>query len=145
MINAAYKLPRQTIGASVTSVYDRIKNVLLDVVHCLLLVPADRSREVHASARDRWPSPAPGVPVWIVDDNRHPRNERRLKPLRDLPDPLPSASLVVYYPGSQPSVDIISCKDGCRGQCDIVLESITTSVIAPAVNRRSFETNPNDR
>ncbi|MEZ6149497.1 MAG: hypothetical protein R3C09_05185 [Pirellulaceae bacterium] len=33
----------------------------------------------------------------------------------------------------------------CRGQCDIVLESITTSVISPAVNRRSFATNPNDR
>ncbi len=31
----------------------------------------------------------------------------------------------------------------CRGQCDIVLESISTSVIAPAVNRRSFVTNPN--
>lgn len=33
----------------------------------------------------------------------------------------------------------------CRGQCDIVLESISTSVIAPAVNRRSYVTNPNDR
>lgn len=32
----------------------------------------------------------------------------------------------------------------CRGQCDIVLESISTSVIAPAVNRRSFVTNPNE-
>ncbi len=32
----------------------------------------------------------------------------------------------------------------CRGQCDIVLESITTSVIAPAVNRRSYATHPSD-
>ncbi len=30
----------------------------------------------------------------------------------------------------------------CRGQCDIVLESISTSVIEPAVNRRSFVTSP---
>lgn len=30
----------------------------------------------------------------------------------------------------------------CRGQCDIVLESISTSVIEPAINRRTFVTSP---
>ncbi len=30
----------------------------------------------------------------------------------------------------------------CRGQCDIVLEAISTSVIEPAVNRKSFVTSP---
>ncbi len=30
----------------------------------------------------------------------------------------------------------------CRGECDIVLESLRTSVIEPAVNRRSFVTSP---
>ena len=29
----------------------------------------------------------------------------------------------------------------CRGQCDIVLEQVTASVITPAVNRRSYTTN----
>lgn len=32
----------------------------------------------------------------------------------------------------------------CRGQCDIVLESIATSVISPAVNRRSYATQPSE-
>ncbi len=30
----------------------------------------------------------------------------------------------------------------CRGECDIVLESLNTSLIEPAVNRQSYETSP---
>jgi hypothetical protein len=59
--------------------------------------------------------------------------------------------LVRGQPGEQKEIELYRfiVEDGelrvlaeCRGQCDIVIESLSTSVIQPATNRRNFPTSP---
>ena len=59
--------------------------------------------------------------------------------------------LIVGSPGENVPVELYRwiVEDGefrvlaeCRGECDIVLESIETNIITPASNQRNFETSP---
>ena len=126
-INASYRLLRESITVSVKSVYNKINKVEPEVSRALVRGTADRSRDVLAALRARWPSPIPGVSVRILDGNHHPASEHRLKPLRDVAAAtLPGTSLVIYDPACRLVVDVIPCEDAHRQERSILLELLDT-------------------
>lgn len=112
-INAAYQARRETIGVSITSVYNKLNGLETSVSAALVRDSAmELGGMVHALKATCSPL-LPGYRVKMVDGNCLEASEHRLKALRDQSAAaLPGKSLVVYDPALEMAVEVFPCEDG---------------------------------
>ncbi|QBQ54780.1 hypothetical protein [Nitrosococcus wardiae] len=112
-INAAYQARRETIGVSITSVYNKLNGLETSVSAALVRDSAmELGGMIHALKATCSPL-LPGYRVKMVDGNCLKTSEHRLKALRDQSAAaLPGKSLVVYDPALEVAVEVFPCEDG---------------------------------
>jgi hypothetical protein len=112
-INAAYKEQGESIGVSITSVYNKLNG--LESTTSAALV-RDTAREQAAIVEQMGGQCAPWLPgyrIKVLDGNCIEATEHRLEVLRETKaGALPGKSLVVYDPLLEMATDVFPCEDG---------------------------------
>ena len=112
-INAAYKEQGESIGVSITSVYNKLNG--LESTTSAALV-RDTGREQAAIVEQMGGQCAPWLPgyrIKVLDGNCIEATEHRLEVLRETKaGALPGKSLVVYDPLLEMATDVFPCEDG---------------------------------
>ncbi|HCS91645.1 MAG TPA: IS4/IS5 family transposase, partial [Chromatiaceae bacterium] len=109
-INAAYKEQGESIGVSITSVYNKLNG--LESTTSAALV-RDTAREQAAIVEQMGGQCAPWLPgyrIKVLDGNCIEATEHRLEVLRETKaGALPGKSLVVYDPLLEMATDVFPC------------------------------------
>lgn len=112
-VHAAHQKRPEPTGATVSALYEKLKNVELDVSRALLMdTSADLSAILDALGfkPDPW---LPGYPVRILDGNCLAASEKRLGVHKNASGAaLPGKSLVVMDPERRLMLDVFPCEDG---------------------------------
>jgi hypothetical protein len=112
-INAAYKEQGESIGVSITSVYNKLNG--LESTTSAALV-RDTAREQAAIVEQMGGQCAPWLPgyrIKVLDGNCIEATEHRLEVLRETKaGALPGKSLVVYDPLLEMATDVFPCEHG---------------------------------
>ncbi|MGH8603738.1 MAG: IS4/IS5 family transposase, partial [Gammaproteobacteria bacterium] len=112
-VHAAYQGREAEVGASVVSVYNKLKGIELQTLAEVVRYSATALApivEQMGGAREPWLA---GYRVKIIDGNCLEATEHRLEPLRGLgAGALPGKSLVVYEPALGLVTEVFPCEDG---------------------------------
>ena len=112
-VRAAYRDHEDQVGASLTSLYNKLNGVETHTSAALVRYSATELTpliEQLDGARAPW---LPGYRVKIIDGNCLEASDRRLKALREVQGgALPGKSLVVYEPAHGVVRDVLPCEDG---------------------------------
>jgi hypothetical protein len=112
-VHAAYRGREAEVGASIVSVYSKLKGIELQTSAELVRYSATALApivEQRGGAREPWLA---GYRVKVIDGNCLEATEHRLKPLRGLgAGALPGKSLVVYEPALGLVTEVFPCEDG---------------------------------
>ena len=112
-INAAYKASPDSVGVSVTSVYNKVNGVEPKVSSALVAHSAGKPGSVIEHLGGQLPPLLSGYRLRIIDGNHLAATQRRLKVLRgSVAGPLPGQSLAVLCPSRMLITDLIACEDG---------------------------------
>src|ERR671918_374926 len=112
-VHAAYQGREAEVGASIVSVYNKLKGIELQTSAELVRYSATALApivEQVGGAREPWLA---GYQVKIIDGNCLEATEQRMKPLRELgAGALPGKSLVVFDPVRGLVTEVFPCEDG---------------------------------
>jgi hypothetical protein len=112
-VNAAYQASKETIGVSITSVYNKINGIEPQTSAELVRFASKQGCSIIKELGGANPVLLPGYQVKLLDGNCIEKSEHRLKELRELSaGPLPGKSLVVYDPEQRLPIDVFPCEDG---------------------------------
>jgi IS4 transposase len=112
-LRAAFQRDSESIGVSVTAMYNKINGVEPGVCATLVQESARCCRDViRAMKAERQPL-VPGFRVRILDGNHFPGTEHRLEELRRMrAAALPGQALVVLDPALRLALRVFPCEDG---------------------------------
>lgn len=112
-VNAAYKHQSESIGTSLTSVYNKLNGFEPDITAALV---RDTTKEMVSLVQGLKAQRTPlllDYTVKMLDGNCIAKTEHRLEPLRHTnAGPLPGKSLVVYDYSLDMAIDMFPCEDG---------------------------------
>ena len=112
-LHRAYAAQSETIGVSLTSVYNKVNGIEPHTSAELVRYSAEQGRSIIQALGVERESLLPGYRVRMLDGNSIEASQRRLKPLRGQHSaPLPGKSLVVYEPALGLVTDEFPCEDG---------------------------------
>jgi hypothetical protein len=98
-VNAAWQAAVETIGVSVTSVYNKLNGLETATIAGLVSFSSAQVMELIRERGETRPSLLPGVPVKVLDGNHLEGHQHRLKETRaSTAAPLPGQALVVFDP-----------------------------------------------
>jgi len=129
-LHASYQESAQEIGASVTSIYNKVNGVETTTSASLVRYSADAVRPIIEEMGGMLPPLLAGYRVKILDGNCIEVTEHRIRELRGTAaGPLPGKSLVVLDPSLKLMVDVFPCEDGYT-QERALLEQVLPTVEA---------------
>lgn len=112
-LRAAYQEDPETVGVSVTAMYNKINGVEPGVCAALVQSSAERCRDVILAMKAQRQPLVPGFRTRILDGNHFPGSEHRLKELRAMrAAALPGQALVVLDPALRLVLRVFPCEDG---------------------------------
>jgi len=112
-VNAAYQAGKETIGVSITSVYNKLNGIETQISAGLVRFASEQACPIIKELGGTNPPLLPGYRLKLLDGNCIEKSEHRLKELRELSaGPLPGKSLVVYDPELRLPIDVFPCEDG---------------------------------
>jgi hypothetical protein len=127
-VRAAYRDHKDTVGASLISVYTKLNGVETHTAAALVRSSATELRPLITPLDGERAPWLPGYRVKILDGNCIEASERRLNVLREVQAaPLPGKSLVVYEPAHGLVREVFPCEDGHaqeRSMLGQVLETV---------------------
>lgn len=98
-VNAAWQAAVETIGVSVTSVYNKLNGLETGTIAGLVSFSSAQALALIRELGETRPPLLPGVPVKVLDGNHLEGRQHRLKETRaSTAAPLPGQSLVVFDP-----------------------------------------------
>jgi IS4 transposase len=98
-VNAAWQAAVETIGVSVTSVYNKLNGLEMGTIAGLVSFSSAQALALVRELGETRPPVLPGVPVKVLDGNHLEGRQHRLKETRaSTAAPLPGQSLVVFDP-----------------------------------------------
>ena len=98
-VNAAWQAAVETIGVSVTSVYNKLNGLEMGTIAGLVSFSSAQALDLIRERGETRPPLLPGVPVKVLDGNHLEGRQHRLKETRaSTAAPLPGQSLVVFDP-----------------------------------------------
>jgi IS4 transposase len=98
-VNAAWQAAVETIGVSVTSVYNKLNGLEPATIAGLVSFSSAHVLELIRELGETRPALLPGIPVKVLDGNHLEGRQHRLKETRDhTAAPLPGQALVVFDP-----------------------------------------------
>ena len=130
-VRAAYRAHEADVGASIVSVYNKLKGVETHTSAELVRYSAREFAPLIAHMGGERAPWLAGYHVKIVDGNCLEASEHRIQELRQAPGrALPGKSLVVYEPAQGLITDVVPCEDGHaqeRSLFGAVLTSVKTN------------------
>jgi Transposase DDE domain len=126
-VHAAYQASIEEVGVSVTSVYNKINGIELNLCGELVREIAGQMEATIRHLNATMPDLLPGYRIKIIDGNAIAATEHRLKVLREISSaPLPGQSLVVLDPNLMLAVDVFPCEDGHAQERSLFNEVLPT-------------------
>ena len=111
-VQAAYQHLRARVPVTLKSVYDKLRNIEIDVSAGLVSHVSGRCETLITALGGGCKSLLPGYRVRILDGNHLAATQRRLGVTRGhTAGPLPGQSLVVFDPALALITDIVPCED----------------------------------
>ena len=111
-VNSAFKQYGDSIGVSVTSVYNKLQGIEPDVTRAIVRETARSMGEVAVELEAGTTGPFPGYATRILDGSHLEASHHRIKETRkSSAAPLPGVGLVVLDPASRRVLDYIPCED----------------------------------
>ena len=127
-VHNAFQARRESIGVSVTSLYNKLNGIEARTSAGLVRYAAGQMQSLIEELGGAKEPLIPGFRVKLLDGNCLAATEHRLKELRTLAaGPLPGKSLVVYDPSLRIPIDVFPCEDGYT-QERALLEEVMPSV-----------------
>ena len=83
-VNAAYQANKDEVGASIVSVYNKLKGVEVNTSAALVRFAADEATPLIESLGGTLPDLLPGYRVKLLDGNCIEKSEHRIKELRSI-------------------------------------------------------------
>lgn len=127
-VHAAYQAREETIGVSVTSVYNKLNGLEPTTTAGLIRFAAEQAGALIDELGGAKPSPLPGWRVKVLDGNWLAGREHRLKELRGVSAAaLPGKSVAVFDPALELFTDLFPCEDAYtqeRALLPAVLETV---------------------
>ena len=112
-VNAAYKQKKESLGVSITSVYNKLNGLELGISQHLVRSTGAEHAEIITELKGEKAPLIPGYRIKMLDGNCIEATEHRLEVLRETnAGPLPGKSLVVYDPVTELAIDVFPCEDG---------------------------------
>ena len=112
-INAAYKIKKDNLGVSITSVYNKLNGLEIGISQQLVRSTGIEHAEIITELKGEKAPLIPGYRIKMLDGNCIEATEHRLEVLRETnAGPLPGKTLVVYDPVSELAIDVFPCEDG---------------------------------
>lgn len=129
-VNAAYQTAKDELGASVVSVYNKLKCLDVNTSAGLVRYASNEAIPIIEQLGGTLPSLLPGYRVKLLDGNCIEASEHRIKELRNLAaGALPGKSLVVLDPALHIPIDVFPCEDGHAQERSLLGEVLNT--VAP--------------
>ena len=111
-LSATYEARREQLVASLSAVYEKLKNMSPHISAALVAHISARARSVMSSWKQPYASPLKGYRLRILDGNHQAATDRRLNVIRaSSAGPLPSMALVIYDPVWDLPVAMIPSED----------------------------------
>jgi hypothetical protein len=127
-VRAAFLDKSFGISVSLTSLYNKLQGIELDVSAQLVAHTASQLQPLLEQIGGTLPEPVPGYPMHVLDGNNIAASEHRLGETRhNSAAPLPGKSLCVFRPAYQLVTHIVPCEDGHaqeRSLVDPILELV---------------------
>ena len=112
-VNAAYKEEGESIGVSITSMYNKLNGMESSTSAALVRDTAKEKAEIIESMAGQCAPWLPGFRIKELDGNCIEATEHRLEVLRNTnAGALPGKALVVYDPLLEMATDVFPCEDG---------------------------------
>lgn len=112
-LRAAYQEDPETVGVSVTAMYNKINGVEPEVCAALVQSSGERCHAVIRAMKAQRKPLIAGFRTRILDGNHFPGSEHRLKELRTMrAAALPGQALVVLDPALRLVLRVFPCEDG---------------------------------
>jgi hypothetical protein len=112
-VNSAYQAQKANISVSITSVYNKLNGLEIDVPAALVKDTAQEFGDLITALNAPRQALAPGYRIKMLDGNCLAGTEHRLAVLRDKrAGALPGKSLVIYDPSQEMAIDVLPCEDG---------------------------------
>jgi hypothetical protein len=112
-VNAAYKEEGESIGVSITSMYNKLNGMESSTSAALVRDTAKEKAEIIESMAGQCTPWLPGFRIKELDGNCIEATEHRLEVLRNTnAGALPGKALVVYDPLLEMATDVFPCEDG---------------------------------
>lgn len=112
-VHAAAQARKDSLGASITALYDKINRTEPRVVEQLVAATYRRARDLVRSMEGLRANPLPDYRLRILDGNHLAATERRLEALWQVSaGPLPGIALVVFDYAAMMMSDVLLCEDG---------------------------------
>ena len=127
-VHAAHQARAETIGVSVTSLYNKLNGLELGTTAELVRFAATEATALIDELGGAKPAPLPGWRVKVLDGNWLAGREHRLKELRAVSAAaLPGKSVAVFDPALELFTDVFPCEDAYsqeRALLPAVLETV---------------------
>lgn len=112
-IRASFRRNKESIGVSLTSLYNKLQGIEVDVSRALVRETANRLDQVAGHLKSDLPVPFPGYANRILDGSHLEASHHRIQETRkSAAGPLPGLGLVVLDPARRLVRDYIPCEDG---------------------------------
>jgi hypothetical protein len=112
-VNSAYQAQKANIGVSITSVYNKLNGLEIDVPAALVKDTAQEFGDLITALDAPRQALLPGYRIKMLDGNCLAGTQHRLAVLRDKrAGALPGKSLVIYDPSQEMAIDVLPCEDG---------------------------------
>ena len=119
--NQAYKVHRQKLGVSITSLYNKINATELATSEGLVEMSAERAELVQRELEFKPRLILPGYRLLCVDGNHGQETEKRLQVLRDQVDaPLPFVAVALFDPQCQLFRKVYGLEDAHAQECSVI-------------------------
>jgi len=127
-VHAAHQAREETIGVSVTSLYNKLNGLEPGTTAELVRFAAEQAEALIEELDGAKPAPLPGWRVKVLDGNWLEGREHRLKELRGVSAAaLPGKSVAVFDPALELFTDLFPCEDAYtqeRALLPAVLETV---------------------
>jgi hypothetical protein len=126
-VHAAYQADAESIGVSITSVYNKLNGLETQTAASMVRHSAQAVTPIIQKMRGTLGALLPGYRVKIIDGHSLAATEHRSAELRQTAaGALPGKSLVVFDPALKLFVDIFPCEDGHAQERSLLDEVVKT-------------------
>ena len=126
-VHAAYQADPESIGVSITSVYNKLNGMETQTAASMVRHSAEAVTPIISKMGSALSALLPGYRVKILDGNCLASTEHRIKELRQTAaGALPGKSLVVFDPALKLIVDVFPCEDGYAQERSLLDEVVKT-------------------